>query len=214
MTTSNSNSIDVGATIAPKSDQLNADDLIVGPRTITLNAVKARASTGQGDQPIALCFDGDNGKPYLPCKSMRRVLVHCWGRDGAAYVGRSLTLYRDETVAFGGATVGGIRISHMSDLDRAVTMSLTASKASRKPFTVKPLVVATSPVKQKKEATAEEKRAKAQTTLDTILDDIAATEDVNACAAKHADMVARIAAVIPDAPAIVAAAVVGGWKKD
>jgi hypothetical protein len=26
--------------------------------------------------------------------------------------------------------------------------------------------------------------------------------------------VARIAAVIPDAPAIVAAAVVGGWKKD
>jgi flagellar FliL protein len=32
--------IDIGATIAPKSDQLNADDLIVGPRTILVTAVK------------------------------------------------------------------------------------------------------------------------------------------------------------------------------
>jgi hypothetical protein len=204
--------IDLGATIAPKSDQLNADDLIVGPRTILVTAVKARASTGQGDQPVAVHFEGDNGKPYLPCKSMRRVLVHVWGRDGGAYVGRSMTLFRDEAVVFGGAAVGGIRISHMSELARPVTLSLTASKASRKPYVVQPLVVATAPVK--KAASAEEKRAKAQATLDTILADIAIAEDINACAAKHADMVARIAAVIPDAPAIVAAAVVGGWKKD
>jgi hypothetical protein len=145
---------------------------------------------------------------------MRRVLVHVWGRDGGAYVGRSMTLFRDEAVVFGGAAVGGIRISHMSELARPVTLSLTASKASRKPYIVQPLVVATAPVKQKKEATAEEKRAKASATLDTILADILAAEDINACAAKHADMVARIAAVIPDAPAIVAAAVVVGWKKD
>lgn len=204
--------IDLGATIAPKSDQLNADDLIVGPRTIIVTAVKARASTGQGDQPVAVHFEGDGGKPYLPCKSMRRVLVHVWGRDGGAYVGRSMTLFRDEAVVFGGAAVGGIRISHMSELARPVTLSLTASKASRKPYVVQPLVVATAPVK--KAATTEEKRAKAQATLDTILADIGAAEDGNACAAKHADMVARIAAVIPDAPAIVAAAVVGGWKKD
>jgi hypothetical protein len=204
--------IDLGATIAPKSDQLNADDLIVGPRTILVTAVKARASTGQGDQPVAVHFEADGGKPYLPCKSMRRVLVHVWGRDGGAYVGRSLTLFRDDSVVFGGAAVGGIRISHMSELARPVTLSLTASKASRKPYVVQPLVVATAPVK--KAASAEEKRAKAQATLDTILADILAAEDINACAAKHADMVARIAAVIPDAPAIVAAAVVGGWKKD
>ena len=207
--------IDLGATIAPKSDQLNADDLIVGPRTVVVTAVKARASTGQGDQPVAVHFEGDNGKPYLPCKSMRRVLVHVWGRDGGAYVGRSLTLFRDESVVFGGAAVGGIRISHMSDLTRPVTLSLTASKASRKPYVVQPLVVATAPVK--KAATAEEKRAKAKATLDTILADIASAEDVDAVdavVAKHADMIARIAAVIPDVPAIVAAAVVGGWKKD
>lgn len=207
--------IDLGATIAPKSDQLNADDLIVGPRTVVVTAVKARASTGQGDQPVAVHFEWDGGKPYLPCKSMRRVLVHVWGRDGGAYVGRSMTLFRDESVVFGGAAVGGIRISHMSEMLRSVTLSLTASKASRKPYVVQPLVIAAAPAKTAKAtATAEEKLAKARATLDTILADIASAEDVNAAAAKHADMVARIAAVIPNAPDIVAAAVVMGWKKD
>jgi hypothetical protein len=207
--------IDLGATIAPKSDQLNADDLIVGPRTILVTAVKARASTGQGDQPVAVHFEGDGGKPYLPCKSMRRVLVHVWGRDGGAYVGRSMTLFRDDSVVFGGAAVGGIRISHMSEMTRSVTLSLTASKASRKPYVVQPLVIAAAPAKAtKKEASAEEKLAKARATLDTILADIASAEDVNAIAAKHADMVARISSVIPDAAAQVAAVVVGGWKKD
>ena len=207
--------IDISATVAPKSDQLNADDLIVGPRTILITAVKARASTGQGDQPVAVHFEGDNGKPYLPCKSMRRVLLYVWGSNGNAYVGRSMTLFRDESVVFGGAAVGGIRISHMSEMTRSVTLSVTASKASRKPYVVQPLVVAAAPATAaKKEATAEEKVAKAKATLDTILADIASAEDVNAVAAKHADMVVRIAAVIPDAAAQVAAVVVGGWKKD
>lgn len=129
---------DLAATIAPKSDQLNADDLIAGPRTIKITRVSA---SGDGDQPIAVNFEGDNGKPWKPCKSMRRVLVHVWGRDGNSYVGRSLTLYRDPAVRFGGIEVGGIRISHMSDIDRDVTMALTATRANRKPFTVKPLVV-------------------------------------------------------------------------
>ncbi|WP_230683990.1 hypothetical protein, partial [Streptococcus pneumoniae] len=40
--------------------------------------------------------------------------------------------------------VGGIRISHMTDIDSAMTMALTATKGSRKPFTVKPLIVKAS----------------------------------------------------------------------
>lgn len=192
--------IDISATVAPKSDQLNADDLIVGPRTILITAVKARASTGQGDQPVAVHFEGDNGKPYLPCKSMRRVLLYVWGSNGNAYVGRSMTLFRDESVVFGGAAVGGIRISHMSEMTRSVTLSLTASKASRKPYVVQPLATtAKAAAPAKKTATAEEKLAKAHATLGTILLDISGAEDVDAAVARHADMVARIAAVIPDA---------------
>jgi len=127
---------DLSQTIAPKSDQLNADDLIAGPRTITITKV---SKSDTAEQPIKIHFDGDNGKPYLPCKSMRRVLVQVWGKDGATYAGRSMTLYRDESVKFGGAEVGGIRISHMSHIDKPVTMALTVTKANRKPFVVRPL---------------------------------------------------------------------------
>ena len=130
-------SVDLSDTIIPKSDQLNADDLIAGPRTVKIISV-ARASTPE--QPISITHDG--GKPYFPCKSMRRVLVQVWGKDGLAYIGRSMTLFRDPDAMFGGMKVGGIRISHMSHLERDMTMALTASKAQRKPFTVKPLKVA------------------------------------------------------------------------
>ena len=129
--------IDLRGTIKPKSDQLNADDLIGGPVTIRITGV----SVSEGDQPVSISFEGDGGKPFKPGKSMRRVLVNLWGPDGAVYVGRSLTLYRDEQVVFGGVEVGGIRISHMSHLQRETTMALTATKAKRKPFTVRPLVV-------------------------------------------------------------------------
>ncbi|MEE7505183.1 hypothetical protein [Methylobacterium mesophilicum] len=134
--------IDISQTVAPKSDQLNADDLIGGPRTVTVTRV---AKMKEPDQPIAIYFEGDGGKPYKPGKSMRRVLLRIWGQDGAAYAGRRMTLYRDDAVQFGGAAVGGIRISHMSGISSAVTMALTVTRASRKPFTVKPLPEERSP---------------------------------------------------------------------
>ena len=130
--------IDISGTVAPKSDQLNADDLIAGPRTIVVTAVKLVAE----DQPVAIHFSGDDGKPYKPCKSMRRVLVRAWGADASKYAGRSMTLYLDETVRFGGAAVGGVRISHLSDISGPMTMALTATRAVKKAFTVKPISAA------------------------------------------------------------------------
>jgi len=132
---------DLTKTIAPKSDQLNSDDLI--GRSMTIRVTKVSLCS-EPDQPIAIGFEGDSGKPYKPCKSMRRVLVNVWGGDGNAYAGRSMTIYRDDKVQFGGMAVGGIRISHMSDIKKDVTMALTATRANRKPFTVKPLVDAPS----------------------------------------------------------------------
>ena len=123
-------------TIIPKSDQLNADDLI-GGRTMTITITNVGIK--MDEQPVSIHFDGDGGKPYKPGKSMRRVLVNVWGPDAKVYVGRKLTLYRDDNVKFGGMDVGGIRISHMSHIAAPVTMALTATKAQRRPFTVKPL---------------------------------------------------------------------------
>lgn len=129
------NAITMLDTIVPKSDQLNADDLIAGPRTIKITKALL---TGE-EQPVALRFEGDDNKPYKPGKSMRRVLVHIWGPDAGLYAGRSMTIYRDDKVVFGGVAVGGVRISHMSHMDREVTIALTATRANRRPFTVKPL---------------------------------------------------------------------------
>lgn len=129
---------DMSSVIIPKSDQMNADDLIAGPRTITITDVTIRPGT---EQPVSVHFDGDNGKPYKACKSMCRVMVAAWGPDAKQYVGRSLTLYRDPSVKWGGMEVGGIRISHMTHIERDMVMALTMTKGSRKPITVKPLKV-------------------------------------------------------------------------
>lgn len=131
------NDLDMSKTIEPKSDQLNADDMIAGPMRIKI--AKIWGNPDNGAQPVNIGFHGDNGRPYRPCKSMRRVMVHLWGIDGNLWVGRSLTLYRDPTVKFGGAMLGGIRISHASHIDQRYSISLTMSKGKRAPFVIDPM---------------------------------------------------------------------------
>lgn len=130
---------DMTTVTQPKSDQLNADDLIGGPRTITVSRVDIRPGT---EQPVSIHYEGEDGRPYKPCKSMCRVMVFVWGADASKYAGRAMTLYRDPSVKWGGIEVGGIRISHMTNMTRELVMSLTATKGSRKPYTVRPLEVA------------------------------------------------------------------------
>jgi len=128
---------DMSSVIIPKSDQINADDLIAGPMTITITAVSVK---GGQEQPVSVSFEGDR-KVFRPCKSMCRVMVNGWGPDANKYVGRSMTLYRDPAVTWGAMAVGGIRISHMSDINSRMVMALTEKKGSRKPFIVEPLKI-------------------------------------------------------------------------
>ena len=133
---------DMRQAIIPKSDQLNADDLIAGEMTIKITGVTVK---GGQEQPVSIHFEGDNGKPYKACKSMCRVMVAAWGPDSSKYVGRSMTLYRDPRVKWAGMEVGGIRISHMSDIPGDQVMALTVTRGSKKPYTVKPLTVDAAP---------------------------------------------------------------------
>lgn len=171
-------------TIIPKSDQLNADDLIGGKTmTIRITGVDVKMD----EQPVSIHFEGDGGKPYKPGKSMRRVLVNVWGPDAKAYTGRRLTLYRDDTVKFGGMEVGGIRISHMSHIQKSVTMALTATKAQRRPFTVQPLVEREeSTPSQKAESAAPKKITAAEwiATLNIELEAAQTREAVDAIVAR------------------------------
>ena len=134
--------MDISPTLAPKSNQLNTDDLITGPRTITITNV---TGTGNDQQPVAVSYDGDNGKPYYPCKSMRRVMVAAWGSDAKAYAGRSMTLFRDPDVFYREMQVGGIRISHMSHLEADLSILLTVTRLKRAPYKVKRLAGAAVP---------------------------------------------------------------------
>ena len=127
--------MDITATLEAKSNQLNTDDLIAGPRTITVTKVSA----GSAEQPVAIGFDGDGGKPWYPCKSMRRVLVAAWGADASQYTGRRITLFRDPAVTYGGIQVGGIRISHLSGLDGPLSIALTDTRQKRAPYREQPL---------------------------------------------------------------------------
>lgn len=123
-------------TILAKSDQLNADDIIGTGITITVTAVKRGDSA---EQPVVIHYQGDNGRPYKPCKTMRRVLIAGWGENGAAWIGRSMTLYNEPSVKFGGVAVGGIRISHMTDIGNGISMATNASKGKKKEVIIQPL---------------------------------------------------------------------------
>jgi hypothetical protein len=127
--------MDVSETTAPRSDQQNYDDYIGGPKTVTVSEVKK----GNAEQPVEIHLTEYPGRPFKPSKSMRRVLVSAWGSDSSAYTGRRMTLYGDPSVKFGGQQVGGIRISHLSHIDKTLVVSLTVTRGKRAPFTVEPL---------------------------------------------------------------------------
>jgi len=128
--------MDLSKTIIPKSDQLNADDLISGSKTIKIRDIKGGSDDAQ---PVSIYFYGDNNKPFKPCKSMRRVLVQLWGADGLQFIGKRMTLFRDDTVKWAGVDVGGIRISHVSHIPTSTRVLVTAAKNKRIPMTIEVL---------------------------------------------------------------------------
>lgn len=126
--------MDLTESIAPRSDQVNADDLIGGPITYTIREVVP----GKAEHPFDFMLVETN-RAYRPSKTMRRVIVAAWGSDAKNYAGRRLTLYRDPTIKFGGQTVGGIRISHMSHIDGPVETLAQVTRGKREKFVVQPI---------------------------------------------------------------------------
>jgi hypothetical protein len=132
--------VDIDGTLAPKSDQLDAIEL-VDPRTITIRAVTA----GSADQPVNVWFDGDGGRPWRPSKTVRRILRECWGKRGSDWVGRSCTIYNDKTVKFGGLEIGGVRVSHASGIGHPITMLLPVTRGKFAKHTIQPLKMPKQP---------------------------------------------------------------------
>ena len=134
--------MDISSTTQAKSDQQNYDDYAGGiVRTVTISEVRK----GSAEQPVEIHLVEFPGKPFKPAKTVRRLLVAAWGADSSVYVGRRMTLYGDPTVKWAGQAVGGIRVSHLSDIDKPLKVMLSESKGKRVPVTVQPLPDAPAP---------------------------------------------------------------------
>lgn len=196
--------------LAPRSDQMNADDLISGPRTITITG--ARFVQGdRGGKRVVINFEGDNGKPFKPCKTMGRAMVMVWGitddpdeaNISAQFAGKSLTLYRDPEVKFGDqGAVGGIRISHMSHIDSPKTVKLTVSQGKKSNFVFKPLATPKLAARQ----TPEE-------WLENYKGAVATAPDLDALAAVQQKATRALDKLKVDHPALYDAAIEAGKAK-
>jgi hypothetical protein len=131
---------DIAFAIVPKSDQINADDLIAGPIVVRLGRCKA---VKVGEQPVEIDIEDVTGtfrKPWRPCKTMLRLMTEAWqSSDADTWRGRYVRLVRDPSVRFGGSEVGGIRVSGLSDIPGNMTAQVTVSKGKRAPYRVEKL---------------------------------------------------------------------------
>ena len=131
--------MDISESLAANSAQQNYDEFLAGPKTVTVSEVKK----GTAEQPVEVHLVEFPSKPFKPAKSVRRVLAAAWGTDASAWAGRRLTIYGDPEVRYAGKAVGGLRVSHVSHIDKPVTVALTVTRGKREPFTVHPLPDAT-----------------------------------------------------------------------
>ncbi len=123
--------------IIAKSDQLNADDLISGPRTFTIKEVRR----GDADQPVAIVLaEFPDKRPFKPSKTVLRILAFGWGEETDDWPENPrFTLYRDAKVKWAGQEIGGIRVSHMSHIDGPLKVALAESKGKKSLWRVDPL---------------------------------------------------------------------------
>ena len=127
--------MDISDSLAANSAQQNYDEYLAGPKTVTVAEVRQ----GTAEQPVNVELVEFPGKPFKPAKSVRRVLAAAWGTDASKWTGRRLTIYGDPSVRYGGKEVGGLRVSHVSHIDKPITVALTVTRGKRAPFTVQPL---------------------------------------------------------------------------
>tara|TARA_R110000737_G_scaffold338808_1_gene360186 strand:- start:410 stop:1021 length:612 start_codon:yes stop_codon:yes gene_type:complete len=130
--------LDVSSTILSKSDQLNASDLIGNEMILTVSGVHLVSSP---DQPMIINYIDDDGRPYKPCKSMRRVLVGLWGKDASQWIGRSVGVYNEPSVKWAGKEEGGVRIKSMSHIDKNKSVTTSESKHKKTTYLISVLQV-------------------------------------------------------------------------
>lgn len=130
---------DVSFALAAKSDQLNAMDIMGFDSVITIRDVSVKKTT---EQPVWIYFNGDNNRPWKPSKGMLRILSAAWGARAKQWIGKSVQIFCNEEVRYGGKPVGGIQIKALSHIAHDMSFMHSESRGKRVPYPVKKLEVA------------------------------------------------------------------------
>lgn len=131
--------MDISKALAPKTDQIDATDLIGNaPQIFTITAVSENGTELADQQPVNIRL-AETKLYYRPSKGMLRVLADNWGKDVSKWVGRQVELYGDPNVYFGKEKRGGTRISRLSHIDSSHTTLINPRGGKGAYFTVKPL---------------------------------------------------------------------------
>ena len=127
---------DISHTLLAKSDQLNAADIMGAEKILTITSVDVKS----GDQPVTVHYDGESGRPWKPCLTVRRILSQIWTTDSGKWVGQSVAVHRDATVKWAGEPHGGIRPHAATGLDSTLIVKLKEERGGKpKAFEIKPL---------------------------------------------------------------------------
>lgn len=137
--------MDLSKALAPKTDQIDATDLIGKPPQIfTITSVSENGSELADQQPVNIRLE-ETKLFYRPSKGMLRVLADNWGKDVQKWVGRRIELYGDPNVYFGKEKRGGTRISRLSHIGSSKTTLVNPRGGKGAYFTVQPLPDAPPP---------------------------------------------------------------------
>lgn len=127
---------DIAHTLVAKSDQLNAADIIGTEKLLTITKVDVKS----GDQPVTIHYEGENGRPWKPALTARRILSALWGTESDKWVGHTVAVHNDLTVVYAGEEVGGVRPHAATGIETTQIIKLKEKRGPKpKTFTIQPL---------------------------------------------------------------------------
>ena len=127
--------------VKKNTDQLNYEDFLGG---ITRDVTIVKVGKGRKEAQYDIAIEGDD-RYWRPPATVLKLLVLAYGNEAANWVGKRARLYGDPSVKMKGVVVGGIRVSHLSHIEKPIVASLAVTRGQTGTFTIDPLPDAPAP---------------------------------------------------------------------
>lgn len=124
--------------IKKNTDQLNYEDFIGG---VLMTVTIAKVEKGRKEAQYDIALVGDD-RYWRPPATVLKLLKLAYGDEAANWEGKHAALYGDPDVKMKNVKVGGIRVSHLSHIEKPLTPSLVITRGQSAVFTVNPMAEA------------------------------------------------------------------------